>query len=288
CGIIIDGSFISDWNTHEIDTSNKVNGKPVYYYRNQNGGTVPSPAGQVILANCTGMTVENLDVSTASRGIQLGFSSYNTVKNNNASGNAREGIFLVSSHCNTITNNNASGNSYGIYLWYSSNNTITNNNASGNSWDGISLYASSNNNLTYNWICNNAHCGVSITSGSTGNIIHHNNFIGNGATALRYLSQGVSNDTPNGAKGVNGNSQAYDSVGGNYWYDNTAHEGNYWSNWDGQGWGSPDAYPIDGGAGASDWYPLNGPVVPECSKFLLVALLTLYLFGLVAVRKRQK
>ena len=26
-------------DTHDIDTKNKVNGKPVYYLKNQNGGT---------------------------------------------------------------------------------------------------------------------------------------------------------------------------------------------------------------------------------------------------------
>jgi len=58
---------------------------------------------------------------------------------------------------------------------------------------------------------------------------------------------------------VNGNCQAYDDVGGNYWYDNTTKEGNYWSNWNGSGWGTPNAYPIAGGAGACDMYPLSQP-----------------------------
>ncbi|MGC9061136.1 MAG: fibronectin type III domain-containing protein, partial [Thermoplasmata archaeon] len=51
---------------------------------------------------------------------------------------------------------------------------------------------------------------------------------------------------------------------GNFWYDNTAQEGNRWSNWDGKDWGTANAYPIDGGAGASDWYPLSiPPSVPQ-------------------------
>ncbi|MEM4292604.1 MAG: right-handed parallel beta-helix repeat-containing protein [Thermoplasmata archaeon] len=279
-GIVIGGPNLEHWNTHNIDTSNLVNGKPVYYYKNLNGVNVPSDAGQVILANCSNMVVSGLSISNASIAILLGFSNYNTITNNNASGNSWDGIYLYSSSTNNITNNNASGNSRaGIYLWWSSTNNITNNNASGNSWDGIYLCDSSNNTITnnnasgnkygiyldflnsnniitYNWLCNNANYGVYITYGSTGNIIHHNNFIGNRATALRYLSQGGSEDTPNGAgKGVNGQSQAYDSGGGNSWYDTTTSEGNYWSNWDGSG-----AYPIDGGAGASDPYPLSNPV----------------------------
>ncbi|MEM4161277.1 MAG: hypothetical protein QW531_04770, partial [Thermoplasmata archaeon] len=86
-----------------------------------------------------------------------------------------------------------------------------------------------------------------------------------------------------GAKGVNGNSQAYDSVGGNYWYDNTVNEGNYWSNWDGNGWGSADAYPIDGGK-ASDWYPLGNPV----SEFGSAPLFVLAFASLPLLFRRKK
>ncbi|MEM4308139.1 MAG: NosD domain-containing protein [Thermoplasmata archaeon] len=196
-----------------------------------------------------GIRTENSDNNTLTNntlygnfnGITLSHSSNNIITNNNAYGNSNVGIFLDYSNNNIIINNNASSNSEcGIYLSYSSNNNITNNNASGNNYGIYMEYSSNNNIITYNWICNNTNHGIYIIEGSTGNTIHHNYFIGN-----------------NGAgKGVSGSCQAYDSVGGNYWYDNTAQEGNYWSNWDGQGWGSPNAYPIDGSAGASDWYPV--------------------------------
>ncbi|MEM4308098.1 MAG: NosD domain-containing protein [Thermoplasmata archaeon] len=215
-GIVITGVNLTDWNTHNIDTSNLVNGKPVYYYKNQNGGRVPADAGQVILANSTNMFVYGLSIHNTSYGIQLGFSD---------------------------------------------NNNILNNNISDNTGHGICLASSNNNTITYNWLCNNTNYGVAVISPSTSNKIHHNNFIGNGATALRYLCQGVSNDTRNDAeKGVSGNSQAYDDVGGNYWYDNTSQEGNYWSNWDGNDWGTENAYRIGYCGSVSDWYPLSTPV----------------------------
>ena len=56
-GIYIGGPSLEHWNTHTIDTSNTVNGKPVHYWKNKTGGTVPADAGQVILANCTGVVV---------------------------------------------------------------------------------------------------------------------------------------------------------------------------------------------------------------------------------------
>ncbi|MEM3444536.1 MAG: right-handed parallel beta-helix repeat-containing protein [Thermoplasmata archaeon] len=247
-------------------------------------GSTPYGAG-IALNNVIHGTLDSNKCNNSRYGIYLyGSSQYNNITNNNASGNYDEGIHLASSSNNIITNNNASGNYFGIHLSCSSNNNIANNNASGNSEDGIYLYYSSNNNITYNWICNNANYGVRITEGSTGNTIQHNNFIGNGATALRYLSQGVSNDTPNGAgRGVNGNCQAYDDVGGNYWYDATTNEGNYWSNWDGNGWGSADAYPIDGGK-ASDWYPLGNPV----SEFGSAPLFVLAFASLPLLFRRKK
>jgi|GEM_PF-1437327 len=334
-GFVISGVSLESWNTHTIE-NNTVNGRTVYYYKDQDGGTVPSDAGQVILANCTNMVISGLTLTNTSIGIQLGFSSSTTITNNNLSGNGY-GMYLFSSIGNTIINNIANNNKWeGILLWYSSNNTIMNNtadnngdngiylynsssnntidnntannnmwhgislwifshynyitnniasnnnrngiylgysnystitnntannninyhgislefslyntitynNCSGNCWCGIYLGFSSNNYITNNNFYHNTNYGIYLTSGSTGNKIHYNNFWQN-----------------NGAgKGVNGNCQAYDSAGGNYWYNSITQRGNYWSNWDGSGWGTPNAYPIAGGAGAYDMYPFG-------------------------------
>ena len=242
-------------------------------------------------------TITNNNCSGNGYGISLYYSSSNnTITNNNCSHNTQSGIYLAySSSNNTITNNNCSGNSWhgiylrssssnntvtnnicsdnwqsGIYLAYSSsNNTITNNNCSHNTQSGIYLaYSSSNNTITNNNLYHNPHYAIKITSSSTGNIIHHNNF---------YQNNGA-------GKGLNGNSQAYDDAGGNYWYNNTAQEGNYWSNWDGNDWGTASAYPIDGGK-ASDWYPLGNPT-PELSPVTLI-LVALGLLCVAALRKRK-
>jgi parallel beta-helix repeat protein len=79
--------------THEIDESNTVNGKPVYYWKDREGGKIPNGAGQVILVNCTNVIVENQNLNNASIGIQLAFSSSITIKNNICSNN-RYGIPL--------------------------------------------------------------------------------------------------------------------------------------------------------------------------------------------------
>ncbi|MCX8173767.1 MAG: right-handed parallel beta-helix repeat-containing protein [Thermoplasmata archaeon] len=174
-------------------------------------------------------------------GAFIQFSNYNNISSNNFSGNYYYGLVLYTSTNHAVMMNTVSNNSEnGIYLmYYSNSNTFTENNVSGNS-NGICLHRSTNNNISLNWFYNNKKHGVSVTDMSTSNHIIHNNFIGNnGAT-----------------RGANGNCQAYDEVGGNYWHDNVAKEGNYWSNWDGNGWGSAGAYPIEGGAGAYDMYPV--------------------------------
>jgi parallel beta-helix repeat protein len=138
-------------SNNTVGTSNKVNGKSVRYFENQNGITLSgeTDVGEVILVNSNSSLIENLDISNTSFGIQLSHSHNNSVINNNASNNKLYGIFLQSSSNNTITQNNASYNNYhGISLATSSNNnTIWNNtfknnelyeaycqNSNGNKW----------------------------------------------------------------------------------------------------------------------------------------------------------
>ena len=157
-GIRISGPSLEHWNTHAIDTSNTVNGKPVYYWKNVTGGTIPPGAGQVILANCTGVTVENQNVSDGSVGIGLGFSSCNTIANNIVSSNNVYGINSLFSHNNTIVNNTLSHSGIGASFYYSSDNVLSGNSAS-NHWEAFRIYYSDNNIIENNTVFSNAASG---------------------------------------------------------------------------------------------------------------------------------
>ncbi|UCE37856.1 MAG: right-handed parallel beta-helix repeat-containing protein [Thermoplasmata archaeon] len=146
-GIWIEGDLVEHWNTHDIDTPNTVNGKPVYYWKDQISGTVPSDGGEVILGNCTNVIIEYQDLTDGTVGILMGFSSGNDVTSNVASNN-RHGMYLYASQNNNITNNTVSSNTmYGISLAGSSNNLVYHNNIidntnqafddsnNGNQWD---------------------------------------------------------------------------------------------------------------------------------------------------------
>ncbi|MCK4444887.1 MAG: right-handed parallel beta-helix repeat-containing protein, partial [Thermoplasmata archaeon] len=164
-GILIEGYNLASWDSHTIDTSNTVNGKPVYYWKNVSGGSVPSDAGQVILANCTRVAIENQTLSNGSVGILLGFSWENTIANNTLSSNKHSGVMLESSTNNIVASNKVSNGYFGIYSFFSSNNntfvnnTIFSNNTAGTDvyMIGFYLYSShystiSNNRIFDTWI----------------------------------------------------------------------------------------------------------------------------------------
>lgn len=159
-GFYFSGNQLEHWNTHIIDTTNTVNGKPVHYWKNVTGGTVPSGAGQVILANTSGVVVENQNVSGGSAGILVGFSSINLILNNTASSNTWHGVYLYSSERNRILNNTVENNRYGIQLYdRCDNNSFSDNTISQNEWRGITIGSSSNNTFRNNEMVGN---GISI------------------------------------------------------------------------------------------------------------------------------
>jgi parallel beta-helix repeat protein len=203
-GIYIQGNQLQYWNTHYIDTSNTVNGKQLYYLKNQTSGIIPDSGGQVILTNCSNITVSQQNLSYGTVSIQLGFSSYNSLIKNNASFNSIEGISLYYSFKNEITGNNASMNNMaGIKLSDSDHNILTKNLLSNNEW-GIYLFKSDWNQISINNMSSNSNYGVRF-SASKYNTIYHNNFLSNSKQAF---TDTIKNDWDNGYP-----------LGGNYWSD---------------------------------------------------------------------
>ena len=181
-GVYMDGNALDHWNTHSIDMSNTVNGKPVYYWKNQTGGTVPTDGGEVILANCTNIIVQDQIVNNSCTGIILGYSSYNLISNNTAFNNTL-GMSLHSSHNNSIMNNTVVNNTEGIKLKTSIDNQIFNNTASNNDFWGFYLTESHNNSI-WNATIENNNNGI-ITSNSNNNHLS-SNFIANSTMGINF------------------------------------------------------------------------------------------------------
>ena len=163
--VALDGDTADDF-LHEIDTSNTVNGKPVYYYKNQTKVNVPSDAGQVILANCVGGNVYGLHISRVTDGVELCFSRGITVKNCKIENTVDFGIRLVHSDCNLITRNEILNNPIGIgfmsggiwlypYHGYCDHNIVLNNLIKDNWYNGTRMDRCNFNTFSRNNFVNN-------------------------------------------------------------------------------------------------------------------------------------
>ena len=114
---------------NDIDTSNLVDGKLIYYLVDASDEVIDSAtnAGTVYCIHCDNVTVKDLTLEKNFFGIYF-YNTSNTRIENNHIENCFVGIALDSSSNNNITGNDAGEGSFGIYLWKSSGNTIKDNN----------------------------------------------------------------------------------------------------------------------------------------------------------------
>jgi parallel beta-helix repeat protein len=128
---------------NDVDSSNTVDGKPIIYWVNEEGKTVPSEAGFVALINCTNMTVQNLELAHNGQGIVL-ISTHNSLITKNHVIQTDSGIFTYDSSNLVITENNLESNDIGIETHRFSNSSVSLNNLTRNG-SGTSLVGSQNN-----------------------------------------------------------------------------------------------------------------------------------------------
>ena len=198
-GIYIWGYKHSHYNTHTIK-GNTINGRPIYYYKDTNSIKVPEDAGEVILANCTDMIVENINASYGSVGIEFAYTRDSKISNNTVNSNSYYGIYLYLSSNNTLKNNTVNANSYGIYLYHlNNNNTITNNTALSNNVDGIFLAYSSNNNIITSNIVNSGYNNGIYLYYSNNNTLAENTVSSNRWDGIYLYSSNNNNFTNNNA-----------------------------------------------------------------------------------------
>ena len=249
---------------NDIDTTNTVDGKSVYYVKNATDEVYDSStagdAGTLYFINCNNITIRNLTLtknwigvclwrthnstienvtafSNYWRAISLLHSNSNTLRHNTTNSTYRFGIFLYYSSDNNLTRNTVSNNGYGISFEHSTNNTLIGNIASGNR-DGVDLWTSAGNTLTDNTVSSNSRYGIYLDE-SSNNQIYNNNFIDN-SNQQAYVYGGSGNvfnlDRP---------------IGGNFWSD--------WTGPDADGDGFVDfPYVFDDG---QDNLPLANPFV---------------------------
>ena len=123
---------ISPYVMNDIDASNTVDDKPIYYLINHRNEQVPTDAGCVFLINSTNIIVKDLTIQNNEQGIFL-FDTINTIISNNTITNTRYGILTRGYRVrdiqvnNTIIENNITKNGAGIEVDCGSMHVISNN-----------------------------------------------------------------------------------------------------------------------------------------------------------------
>ena len=259
---------------HDVDESNTVDGKPIYYLINCHDMEIPSNAGYVSLINSNNITVKGLELKNNGDGVRLFYTNNSQIANNTIIDNYVAGVYLSSCSRNTVSGNIMTKNLMGVWLLKSSsNNTISENNVINNSLCGVILDSSSNNTVSGNNIANN-YIGLGLESSSF-NTIHGNNIINNidglGSYSSSSNNRIYHNNFINNTRQVN----PYDPNCVNVWDDGYPSGGNYWSDYTGvdlysghyqnetgsDGIGDT-TYVID--ANNTDSYPLMNPLpIPD-------------------------
>lgn len=176
------GTSISQF-VHDIDPSNTVDGKPMYFWVHQHGKQVPTDAGYVALVNSTNITVRDTRLTSN-----------------------EQGLLLISTNNSVIENVTMSGNDEGIDMRMSHNNVIRENQLLQINWRAVFLQDSNNNAFYGNTVLNSTYA-LSI-QGSNANIFYHNNLINNTVQVYQETSQTIWYNE--------------DVQEGNYWSDYTS------------------------------------------------------------------
>ena len=249
---------------HNVDTSNIVNGKPVYYWVNQHDRQVPADAGYVAIIKSENITVSNLSLSENWQGIFLAKTNNSIIEGVNVTNN-QIGIYLWDCFGNKISECIASNNGQGIVSTYSQGNEFRLNTVTSNSYCGLYLFRSTNNRISYNTISQNRF-GIGLYD-SINNTIHHNNLVNNEEQVVVH-------------RGILPPLNTWDN----------GYEGNYWSDYtgvdnDGDEIGDTP-YVID--PGNRDNYPLMEPaIIPEFPAWTSIILILVLLTVATAIYKRR-
>lgn len=176
----VDGTSVADFIL-DVDPSNTVTGKPIYYLHNQNNLTISEANnfGYLALISCSNIIAKNSIVEGV-----LVIDTVNSTITNVSEHNSGIGIYLLDSSNNVITDCTVYNNTnFGIYLVNSLHNVIMNSKVYNNENYGIFLFSpttSSNNNSIINCTSYNNNDGFCI-GGSSDNVItdcmaYDNNF----------------------------------------------------------------------------------------------------------------
>ncbi len=181
-GITIDG-LLTDLSSYIIPTTNTLNGKPIYYFVNNNYLKMDnySNAGQIILVNCHHSEFTQLILTGMAHALLFQYCSNNSVFNNTFSNvnNLQGLLYFDNSDKNNIYNNTMINCRNSIYMLGNSRYNEIHNNTIINS-PGAGIYMSGcEDNIIYKNILDNNMRGIYLISNSENITIFENTIINN-------------------------------------------------------------------------------------------------------------
>jgi len=232
----IEGADYSHFATHNIDTTNTVNGKPIYYMKDVSDAVLDADtnAGTIYLINCKNVTVKNLLLTNNAYGVFSLNMTQSKIENVSAINN-RYGIYIKDSGDNIFSQNLIAENNYGFKLNNSNFNNIVMNNISSNDGWGICLENSLSNNMLRNLISKNMGDGIFLLRSNKTTIVG-NTIAENGEWLIEFFGINIQNSENNTiyhnnfinnieqAGTTSSNNNMWDNgypSGGNYWSDHT-------------------------------------------------------------------
>jgi parallel beta-helix repeat protein len=229
----------------DVDQSNTVESKPMFYWVNAEGKQAPTNVGYVAAVNCTDITVSGAVLES----------------------NWQNLLFAYTSN-SKITNVTSTLGMDSLWLIESRNCILQNNNIAGNVWGGVALVNTLDCKVEGNTFKANGGYGLFL-SDSSSNQFFHNNFVDNPHQAWLY--------------GVNSNSwdNGYPS-GGNYWSNYTGVDqksGKYQNETGSDGLGDT---PVNLAENNMDNYPLMSPWTEQPNEPIVIPL-EFSITGLIAV-----
>lgn len=238
---------------HDIDRSNTVGDKKVYYLVGVNNFSVPADAGYIGVVNSSNIFISDVSLSSNAEGVLLAYSRNCQIRNVTIFGNERgirllasennsvvanniyrsrwAGLMIDSSVGNTVLGNTVEKGIFGIFLSSSIllgrksyGNTVEGNNVS-NSFGGINLHDTYSNLIVQNHISRNSR-GLIVES-SDDNAVYGNRFSVNDIGVQISGSDGNSfwhNYFADNSVDV----RVEDDFSSNRWNEDYPSGGNYW------------------------------------------------------------
>jgi parallel beta-helix repeat protein len=247
------------FDSHTIADNNTVNGRPVLYMSKADAQVVDgSDAGQIILANCTDISLSHAEIEDTDIAVQ-GFYVNDSSLDDIMASACDEAVHLKSSRDCDLTHHVLIGNEVGLSVMSSDGVSISFSNMSENTLyalaamenshisvlncsvvmneEGVSLFYTDNSTVFGNRIIANVLNGVLLYY-CENTLVYHNSFIGNGIQA--------------------------DETGGhsNHWNSTYPAGGNYWDDYSGVDINSGPDQDVPGADGIGDTpYVISGPVM---------------------------